>query len=94
MNAPEPIPSPRSVRRFIGARSIAKAPEAAGQISMLFRLTTVLHGLTDLGAISSALLSTLITEEGLAFDRAALFLRRHEGRRLRGYEPRGSGSGN
>lgn len=63
--------------------------DPAGQMPRLFRLTTVLHGLTDLGAVSSALLSTLITEEGLAFDRAVLFLLDDEGRRLRGYDAAG-----
>ena len=63
--------------------------DPAGQMSLLFRLTTVLHGLTDLGAISSALLSTLISEEGLAFDRAVLFLLDDERKRLRGYDAAG-----
>jgi signal transduction histidine kinase len=63
--------------------------EEAEQLSLLFRLTTVLHGLTDLGAISSALLSTLITEDGLGFDRAALFLVDQAGGRLRGYDAAG-----
>jgi signal transduction histidine kinase len=67
-----------------------RAPgDPAGQMSLLFRLTTVLHGLTDLGAISSALLSTLISEEGLAFDRAVLFLIDSERTRLRGYDAAG-----
>jgi signal transduction histidine kinase len=63
--------------------------DPAGQMSILFRLTTVLHGLTDLGAISSALLSTLISEQGLAFDRAVLFLLDDEKKRLRGYDAAG-----
>ncbi len=63
--------------------------DGAGQFSSLFRLTTVLHGLTDLRAISSVLLSALITEEGLAFDRAALFLLDRDGRRLQGYDAAG-----
>lgn len=68
----------------------SKGPqEAAAQTQMLFRLTTVLHGLTDLGAISSALLSTLISEEGLAFDRAALFLVDGDGRQLIGFDAAG-----
>lgn len=68
----------------------SKGPaEAAGQIQTLFRLTTVLHGLTDLGAISSALLSTLITEEGLAFDRAVLLLLDRERERLCGFDAAG-----
>jgi signal transduction histidine kinase len=67
-----------------------KGPEEeAGQISQLFRLTTVLHGLTDLGAIGSAVISTLITEEGLGFDRAVLFLLDRRGKRLIGYDAAG-----
>ncbi len=58
-------------------------------MSAMFRLTTVLHGLTDLGAIASALLSTVITEDGLGFDRAALFLVDRQGRKLRGYDAAG-----
>ncbi len=61
----------------------------AGQMSQLFRVTTVLHGLTDLGAITSALLTTLITEEGLGFDRAALFVMDRTRRRLRGFDAAG-----
>jgi signal transduction histidine kinase len=58
-------------------------------MSPLFRLTTVLHGLTDLGAIASALLSTLITEEGLGFERSVLFLLDRPARKLRGYDAAG-----
>ncbi len=68
----------------------SKGPEdGAGQMSQLFRLTTVLHGLTDLAAIASALLSTLITEEGLGFDRALLLLVDRSGKRLHGYDAAG-----
>lgn len=63
--------------------------DAAGQIQTLFRLTTVLHGLTDLGAISAALLSTLITESGLGFERTALLLLDREERRLLGFDAAG-----
>lgn len=61
----------------------------AGQLSHLFRMTTVLHGLTDMGAITSALLTALITEEGLGFDRAALFVVDRTGKRLRGFDAAG-----
>lgn len=63
--------------------------EQAGPLSRLFRLTTVLHGLTDLGAISSAVLSALITEEGLGFDRAVLFLVDQPGNGIWGYDAAG-----
>lgn len=72
------------------ALQYTKPPVEGGDaMSSLFRLTTVLHGLTDLGAISSALLSTLITEEGLGFDRAVLFLLDKPGRKLRGFDAAG-----
>ncbi len=90
MSARPPDPSLTAGEIPTREREYSKASgDPAGQMSLLFRLTTVLHGLTDLGAISSALLSTLISEEGLAFDRAVLFLIDDERKCLRGYDAAG-----
>ena len=66
MNGGSPKPPVRAGSQDNQPSEYTKAPADGGDaMSSLFRLTTVLHGLTDLGAIASALLSTLITEEGL-----------------------------
>jgi signal transduction histidine kinase len=85
MNGGSPEAETPAAPRLDQALEYTRPPgDRAAQMSLLFRLTAVLHGLTDLGAITSVLLSTLISEEGMGFDRAVLFLLDRPRRRLRG----------
>lgn len=88
--AGDPVPPVDPALRR-NAEYIKGLEEQTRRMFVLFRLSTFLHGLDALPAISSAVLSVLVAPEGFRAARAALFLVDADRHFLRGYDASGEG---